>query len=61
MVEIEYNENANSLKPTHIYILFKSGDKSDNSSFVTVPSFGNLSNGEYVGSQLFIDDIELIY
>ena len=44
-----------------MYIVFKSGDKSDNSSFNTVPSFGNLSKGEYVGSEFFVDNIVLNY
>ena len=48
-------------KATHLCIKFKSGDKFMNESFVTVPSFGNLSDGEYVGSQLYIDNINLIY
>ncbi|MGL5273420.1 MAG: PCMD domain-containing protein, partial [Phocaeicola sp.] len=58
---IEYNEQANYYKPTHIHLLFKSGDRADNSSFLTVPAFGNLSTGEYIGSQLYIDEIKLNY
>lgn len=26
-----------------------------------VPSYNNLSTGEYIGSQLYVDDVELIY
>ena len=31
------------------------------SKFIKVPSFGNTSDGEYVGSELYIDDVKLIY
>lgn len=60
-VDIEYTEEGKKLKATNMYIVFKSGDKSDNSSFNTVPSFGNLSDGEYVGSEFFVDNIVLNY
>ena len=50
-----------SKKATHIVIKFKSGDKSDNPSFIEVPPFANLSNGEYVGSKLWVDDVMLNY
>lgn len=60
-VDIVYTEEGKKLKATNMYIVFKSGDKSDNSSFNTVPSFGNLSNGEYVGSEFFVDNIVLNY
>ena len=48
-------------KATHIYIVFKSGDKTSNDTLIEVPKFGNLSDGKYVGSQLYVDDVELIY
>ena len=60
-VDIVYTEEGKKLKATNMYIVFKSGDKSDNSSFNTVPSFANLSNGEYVGSEFFVDNIVLNY
>lgn len=60
-VDIVYTEEGKKLKATNMYIVFKSGDKSDNSSFNTVPSFGNLSKGEYVGSEFFVDNIVLNY
>lgn len=60
-VDIVYTEEGKKLKATNMYIVFKSGDKSDNSSFNTVPSFGNTSNGEYVGSEFFVDNIVLNY
>ncbi|MGL4519125.1 MAG: DUF4493 domain-containing protein [Phocaeicola sp.] len=58
---IHYNEAAFHHPVTHLHLLFKSGDRGDNGSFVTVPSFGNLSSDEFVGSQLYIDDIKLNY
>ena len=57
-VNVTYNEAYSHLKATHIYIVFKSGE---NGTFVEKPPFANLSTGKFVGSQLFIDDIELIY
>lgn len=60
-VDIVYTEEGKKLKATNMYIVFKSGDKSDNSSFNTVPSLGNLSKGEYVGSEFFVDNIVLNY
>ena len=30
-------------------------------NLMTYPPFGNLSDGESVGSQLYIDNVELIY
>ena len=61
VVPVVYNKDNANLKATHIYILFKSGDKTDNSTLIEVPPFANLSDGKYVGSQLYVDDIELIY
>lgn len=58
-IDILYTtENSKTAK---IVVKFKSGDKASNDSFVEVPIFGNLSDGEYVGSQLYIDDVKLIY
>lgn len=59
VLEIEYLDKK--IKPTVVIVKFKSGDKADNDSFIEVPNFGNLSDGEYVGSQLYIDNVELIY
>lgn len=59
-VLIDYNKDL-SLKATHIYIVFKSGDKTSNDTLIEVPPFANLSDGKFVGSQLYVDDIELIY
>lgn len=61
VVPVAYNKENKNLKATHIYIVFKSGDKTDNSTLMEVPPFANLSTGKYVGSQLYIDDVELTY
>lgn len=60
-VGIEYTEEGKKLKATNMYIVFKSGDKADNDSFNTVPGATNLSDGQYVGSEFFIDNIVLNY
>lgn len=60
-VGIEYTEEGKKLKATNMYIVFKSGDKADNDSFNTVPGATNLSDGQYVGSEFFVDNIVLNY
>lgn len=60
-VNIEYTEAGKKMKATHMYIVFKSGDKAGNDYFNTLPSFGNLSDGQYVGSEFFVDNIVLNY
>lgn len=52
-----------SAKAAKIYIRFVSGKEGDykNNDFPINPPFSNLSNGEFVGSQLYIDNVELIY
>lgn len=46
---------------TSMYIRFVSGISTASEDLMEKPSFGNLTTGESVGSQLYIDDIELIY
>lgn len=52
-------------KAATLSIIFKSSGNEDcwiaNTNNLTPPPGSNLSDGEYVGSQLYIDDIELIY
>lgn len=60
-VDIEYTSEGKKMKATHMYIVFKSGDKAGNDYFNKVPGFGNLSDGEYVGSEFFVDNIVLNY
>lgn len=54
-----------SSKATKILVYFKSSGNSEcwtiNESNLTPPPAYNLDTGEYVGSQLYIDDVELIY
>lgn len=45
---------------THLYIKFKSGTE-ERYDYMSVPPRMNLSTGEYVGSQLYVDDVKLIY
>lgn len=61
IVNIEYTPEGKKMKATHMYIVFKSGDKAGNDYFNTVPDFGDLSNGQYVGSEFFVDNIVLNY
>lgn len=53
-------------KAAKISIVFKSSGHTDleskkNNTWITPPKFGNLSTGTFLGSQLYIDDIELAY
>lgn len=54
-----------SSKATKILVSFKSSGNSEcwtiNESNLTPPPAYNLDTGEYLGSQLYIDDVELIY
>lgn len=62
-IPLDYGEMSR-YKATHLYILFKSGTKVVSSSdydYFQVPSYNNLSDGQYIGSQLYIDDIKLEY
>lgn len=60
---LSYHSGAG--KAAKIYVLFLSTNKSSalekNKNWITPPAFGNLSDGMYLGSQLYIDDIELTY
>lgn len=64
-VRLQYMGKNGRLKADKIYILFKSSS-SDNydylrNNLVKIPPVANLSDGESVGSQLYIDNVELIY
>lgn len=61
-------ENATVLIPEYkdkhvasMYIRFVSGTSSSRDDIITFAPATNLSNGENIGSQLYIDDVELIY
>lgn len=60
-IDIEYTDEGKKMKATHMYIVFKSGDKAGKDYCNTLPSFGNLSGGEFVGSEFFVDNIKLNY
>lgn len=61
-LELEYTGIG---KAATLSIIFKSSGNENcwiaNTDNLTPPPGSNLSDGEYVGSQLYIDDIELIY
>lgn len=61
-IELEYTVAA---KAAMLSIIFKSSGNencwSANTDNLNPPPARNLSDGEYVGSQLYIDDVELIY
>lgn len=64
---VKLNYKQTTIKAAKMYILFQSGTRLDKNGVLhksadfTCPSFGNLSDGEFIGSQLYIDDVELIY
>lgn len=59
-VNIDYTDEGRKMKATHMYIVFKSGDKAGRDYFNKFPSFAD-SNGEFVGSEFFVDNIVLNY
>jgi hypothetical protein len=65
---VDVNYTNTTLKATHLRVLFKSGtigwtnEKHTGESYwLEVPSTWNLSDGKYVASQLYIDDVTLGY
>ncbi|MDE7426875.1 MAG: DUF4493 domain-containing protein [Muribaculaceae bacterium] len=62
-VPLTYSENAG--KAASIYVEFSSSDHPSwdtrSKDWFTVPSFGNLSNGVFQGSSMFVDNITLKY
>lgn len=46
---------------TSMYIRFVSGKSTSKDDIIKFPPFSDLTTGESVGSQLYIDDVELIY
>lgn len=52
---------VDNLRATSISVIFKSGISTSTDDIMVTPSFSNLTTGEYVGSQLYIDDVSLIY
>lgn len=60
-INIEYTDEGEKMKATHMYIVFKSGDKAGKDYCNTLPPFADLSTGEFVGSEFFVDNIKLNY
>lgn len=62
---ITYKGDNASAKAARIYIRFVSSNSTDydflRDNLIVWPAQRNLSNGEYVGSKLYIDNVELIY
>lgn len=61
VVHLDYKQEA--VKANTMYIRFVSGANRSNevSDFPVKPEAQNVSNGEYTGSHLYIDNVELIY
>lgn len=49
------------LKANKMKITFKSGASAEKKDLVKWPETANLTTGEYIGSQLYVDDVQLIY
>ncbi len=64
-VSLSFSYGVNINKAAKLYIKFLSSSSRDyltkSTNNFTSPTFGNLSDGEYLGSQLYIDDITLNY
>ncbi len=64
-ITVPLTYESGSAKAATIYVEFASSDNpayaTRSKDWFTVPSFGNMSDGKFQGSSLFIDDIELIY
>lgn len=65
LVNVPLVYESMSAKAASIYVEFTSSDHPDwntrSKDWFTVPSFGNMSDGKFQGSSLFIDDIVLNY
>ena len=48
-------------EPTTLSIVFKSGTSTSKDDIRVFAPFGNLTTGENIGSELYLDNIELIY
>ncbi len=64
-VTIPLNYGTDVAKAARIFVRFKSSDNSEchkiNTTNLSCPRFGNLSNGRFTGSELFVDDLKLNY
>ena len=53
--------NYSNKKATSMYVRFVSGVSTSKDDIMLFAPFADLTTGENVGSQLYIDDVELIY
>ncbi len=60
-VKLDYIGDSKQVKAASMYIRFVSGSSTSKDDLMVYPPASNLSNGEYVGSQLYVDNIKLIY
>ena len=62
---IDLSYSVNSGKASSICVIFKSSNNPDcqtiNTTNLSCPNFGNTTSGRFTGSELFVDDMELIY
>lgn len=59
-IDLDYPKG--SKKAAKMYIVFQSGTQVEpGRTNYNYPSFGNLSDGEFIGAQLYIDNVKLIY
>ena len=59
-IELDYPKD--SKKADKMYILFQSGTQVEpGSTNYDYPPGANLSDGEFLGAQLYIDDVKLVY
>ncbi|MDE7336133.1 MAG: DUF4493 domain-containing protein [Muribaculaceae bacterium] len=62
---IPFSYKRGTAKAARIYVCFMSTTKTQalekDKNWITNPPFGNLGRGEWYGSRMFIDDIELVY
>lgn len=64
VIRLDYKGDLAQKKAAKMYIRFVSGTvktTGDQSVFPIQPGFGDLSNGQYAGSLLYIDNVKLIY
>ncbi len=62
VVNLTYAADKLRTKAASMYVSFVSGTKLEhNETDFHYPEFGNLSDGEFVGSQLYVDEVTLLY
>ncbi len=62
VINLTYASEKYNTKAASMYVSFVSGTKlGHNHTDFHYPPFANLSNGEFVGSQLYIDEVTLLY